>query len=103
MPSPPEARRELLASLAILGAVFALSAARPVYRLLTRHPTRERCALMLDRYAEQEARQRDRPAPSARVPIEAPSVSRCVRDLTDAEVECALESGYADELERCLP
>jgi hypothetical protein len=99
----PELRRDFLASLAILGAVTALVAGRPLARRLARHPTRERCAQMLDRYAAQEARQRDRAAPEARVSLDAPEVARCARDLTDEEVECALKSGYADELERCLP
>jgi hypothetical protein len=58
---------------------------------------------MLERYAEQEARARDRLPVARRVPLDAPEVSRCTRDLTDAEVDCALKSGWADELERCLP
>jgi hypothetical protein len=97
------ARRDLLASLAILGAAFAFALGRPVARRLARHPTRERCAAMLDRYAEHEARARSRAPQAAHIALEAPEVARCTQDLTDEEVECALRSGYADELERCLP
>lgn len=96
-------RRDFLGSLAILGVMLALVAGRPLVRRFARHPTRERCALMLDRYAAHEARQRERPPPDARAPLDSPEVARCARDLTDEEVECALKSGYADELERCLP
>jgi hypothetical protein len=97
------ARRDAAATLAILGAVAILAAGRPLVRRLSRHPTPERCAAMLERYAEQEARAQDRAPTGARVPLDAPDVAHCARDLTDAEVTCALQSGYADELERCLP
>lgn len=59
---------------------------------------------MLDRYAEQQARAYGRipalPPPRA---LDSPAVVRCTRELTDAEVACALEAGYVDALERCLP
>ena len=93
----------MLATLAIVGAFAALAASRPLARRLARHPTPERCAAMLERYAEQEARARSRVPAPARVPLDAPDVARCTRDLTDDEVECAIKSGWADELERCLP
>ncbi len=98
-----DARREVVATLAILGAVGLLGAGRPLVRRLSRHPTPERCAAMLDRYAEQEARAESRTPTPAHVPLDAPDVARCTRELTDDEVTCALRSGYADELERCLP
>jgi len=96
-------RREVLATLAVVGLFAALAAGRPLARRLARHPTPERCAAMLERYAEQEARARSRTPTGARVPLDASDVTRCTRDLTDAEVECALKAGWADELERCLP
>lgn len=96
-------RRDVLATLAIVGAGAALVAGRPIVRRLARHPTPERCAAMLERYAEQEARARSRTPVAARVPLDAPEVARCARELTDDEIACALKSGYADELERCLP
>jgi len=96
-------RRDVLATLAIVGAFAALAAGRPLVRRLARHPTPERCAAMLERYAEQEARARSRVPTRAGVPLDAPDVTRCTRELTDAEVECALKAGWADELERCLP
>jgi hypothetical protein len=97
------ARRDVLATLAIVGSCAALAGARPLARRLARHPTLERCAAMLDRYTEQEAHARGRGPSDAHVPLESPDVASCVRELTADEVECALRSGYADELERCLP
>lgn len=102
-------RREALATLLIIGAISAAAIGRPIARKLARHPSRERCAAMLDRYAEQTARAYERaPTPRASAAPEAPpsrlaDVARCTRELTDDEVECALKAGYADELERCLP
>jgi|HubBroStandDraft_6_1064221.scaffolds.fasta_scaffold388197_2 hypothetical protein len=97
--------RDVPATLAIVFLFVGLAAGRPVVRRLSRHPTPERCAAMLDRYAEQEARARDRRPvlpPPARS-LDAPEVTACVRELLDAEVACALRAGWADELERCLP
>jgi hypothetical protein len=96
----------MLATLAIVGACAGMVAGRSVWRRLTRHPTPERCAAMLDRYAEQQARAYERAPGNAPPParaLDAPDVARCARDLTDDEVECALRAGYVDELERCLP
>jgi hypothetical protein len=92
-----------LATAAVTLAVVALVAAGPIARRLARHPTPERCAAMLERYAEQEARARSRVPVVAPLPLDAPEVVRCTRDLTDEEVGCALAAGYADALERCLP
>jgi hypothetical protein len=97
----------MLATLAIVGALAGVVASGPVSRRFARHPTPERCAAMLDRYAEQQARAYERvpekgPPPEARA-LDAPDVVRCARDLTDDEVSCALRAGYVDELERCLP
>jgi len=101
----PAARREVIATLAIVGLFAALALGRPLWRRLARHPTPERCAAMLDRYAEQQARAYERaPArPGATRKRDAADVMRCARELTDDEVECALEAGNADALERCLP
>jgi hypothetical protein len=93
------------ATLAIVGVFAALALGRPLVRRWSRHPTPERCVAMLDRYAAQQARAYERvpprdPAPRAEG---SPEVVRCTRELTDDEVTCALASGYADELERCLP
>lgn len=102
---PRSLRREVLATLALVALFGALLAGRPLYRRLVRHPTAERCAAMLDRHAEQQARAYERvvAAPPAPRRSEAPEVQRCVRELTDDEVSCALASGYVDALERCLP
>jgi hypothetical protein len=104
-PTVPESasRREILGTLAIVGFFALLAVGRPIARRLAQHPTRERCAAMLDRYAEQEARSRSRAPSGTHVDLDAPDVGRCVRELTDAEVGCALAAGYVDELERCLP
>ncbi|MFT3768029.1 MAG: hypothetical protein QM820_21475 [Minicystis sp.] len=98
-------RREVIATLVIVGTFVVVAGGRPLWRRFARHPTPERCAAMLDRYAEQQARSYERaPSPSASPRrLDAPDVLRCARDLTDAEVECALKAGYVDELERCLP
>jgi hypothetical protein len=98
-------RREVAATLAVVGILLALVGGRPAWRRLLRHPTPERCAAMLDRYAEQQARAYERTPtqPAAPRPLNAPDVVRCTRDLTDDEVECALRAGYVDALERCLP
>jgi hypothetical protein len=98
-----ESRRDVLATLAVVGAFAALAAGRPVARRLARHPTPERGAAWLARYPEHAARARSRVPTRERVPLDAPDVTRCTRELTDDEVECALKSGWADELERCLP
>jgi hypothetical protein len=97
------ARREVLATLASVGGLSALALGRYLGRRLAHHPTPERCAAMLERYAEQEARMRGRVPTGARVPLGEPEVARCTRELTDDEVSCALASGYADELDRCFP
>lgn len=98
---PRASRRDVVATLLILGAFAAIAGGRPLIRKLSRHPSEERCAAMLDRYAAQVARAYERaPGPQ---PVGALDVTRCTRELTDAEVECALNAGYADELERCLP
>jgi hypothetical protein len=99
------ARREVVATLAIVGLFTALVAGRPLSRRLLPHPSAERCAAMLDRHAEQQARAYERvaSAPSAPRRLDAPEVLRCTRELTDDEVSCALAAGYADALERCLP
>src|SRR5262245_10049389 len=98
-----DARRDLIATLGIVALFAALVAGRPLARRFARHPTAERCAAMLERYAAQQARAYERAASTTPRPVGATDVVRCTRDLTDAEVECALKSGYADELERCLP
>jgi hypothetical protein len=92
------------ATIAIVLVFAGLAAGGPIVRRLSRHPTAERCAAMLDRYAEQEARAEERkPSPSPPRALDAPEVTGCVRDLLDDEVSCALRAGWVDELERCLP
>jgi hypothetical protein len=96
--------RDVPATLAIVLVFVGLAAGRPILRRLSRHPTAERCAAMLDRYAEQEARAEERRAVQAPPrALDAPEVTACVRDLLDDEVACALRAGWVDELERCLP
>ena len=113
--SPPEAlppgrRIEVLATLAIVGALLAAVASRPILRRIAAHPSREQCGKMLDRYAEEEARAADPlrgekggslDGAPART-IAAATLERCTHDLTEEEVACALRSNGADELERCL-
>jgi hypothetical protein len=100
-----DTRRDVIATFAILALFVALVSGRAVWRRLARHPSAERCAAMLDRYAEQQNRAYERVPSRTAAPraLDAPDVVRCTRDLTDDEVECALAAGYADELERCLP
>jgi hypothetical protein len=95
----------MVATIAIVGAFVGMVAGRPVWRRFSAHPTAERCAAMLDRYAEQQQRSYER-APGAVAPphaLDAPDVVTCTRELTDDEVTCALAAGYVDALERCLP
>ena len=99
------ARRDVRATLAIVGTFALLAIGRPLGRSGSRHPAPDRCVAMLDRYAEQQARAYERvparsPPPRA---LDSPEVVRCTRELTDEEVTCALRAGYVDELERCLP
>lgn len=114
-PSPgeipaPGRRNEVLATLAIVGALVAAVAARPLLHRVAAHPTRDQCVKMLDRYAEEEARAAD-PARGEKGPpldeapartIASTTLDHCTHDLTEAEVTCALRSNGADELERCL-
>lgn len=105
---PPPPRRgatpaEVIATLAIVGAFAAIAIARPVIRRLSPHPPKERCAAMLDRYAEHQARAANRIPASPRLSPDAPEAARCARELTVDEVECAMRANDADQLERCLP
>jgi hypothetical protein len=109
-PLPPGRRVEVLATLAIVGALLLAAASRPVLRRLAARPSREQCGRMLDRYAEEEARAADPvrgekggslDGAPART-IAAATLDRCTHDLTEEEVACALRSNGADELERCL-
>ena len=108
-PTPPASRARLdrIATLAILGVVACVIAYRPLARRRAPHPTREQCAAMLDRYQEEVARAYERVpvsrAASAASPEAAVDVETCTRELTVAEVECALHASYEGELERCLP
>ena len=99
----PGRRNEVLATLAIVGALVAAVASRPLLR-------RDQCVQMLDRYAEEQLRAAD-PARGEKGPsldeapvrtIPATTLDRCTHDLTQEEVTCALHSNGADELERCL-
>lgn len=107
---PPGRRIEVVATLTIVGLFVAAVAARPILHRLARHPSRDQCGKMLDRYAEQEARAAD-PVRAEKGPslddapartIAAGTLERCTHDLTEEEVTCALRSNGADELERCL-
>ena len=106
----PDRRNEVLATLAIVGALVAAVAARPLLHRMAAHPTRDQCVKMLDRYAEEEARAAD-PARGEKgqsldeAPgrtLAATTIDRCTHDLTAEEVTCALRSNGADELERCI-
>ncbi|MFO0762600.1 MAG: hypothetical protein U0359_39535 [Byssovorax sp.] len=102
-------RRDLLATLAIVLGLAALLGGSRLARRLGPHPTPEQCSAMLDRYAEQRARAAlpdGAESPPPRRPAEPhppAEIARCARELTPRELECAMRSGYADELERCLP
>jgi len=99
----------VLATLAIVLGLVALLAARWIQRRFAAHPTAEQCGAMLDRYAEQRARAARPdgalgPAPGPPTSPHPPAdIARCTKELTTAELGCAMRSGHADELERCLP
>lgn len=102
-------RREIVATLAIVLGAIAFVAVLQLRRRFGPHPSAEQCIGMLDRYAEQRARaaQPDgarAPEPSRPMEPHSPrDITRCTRELTLRELECAMRSGNADELERCLP
>jgi hypothetical protein len=102
-PSPRAPRAEILATLAIVGVFAAVVIGRPIARRLAPHPSPDRCAAMLDRYAEHRAAQYNRARPEGRLGAGAPDAMRCARELTQGEVECAMKANNADEVERCLP
>jgi hypothetical protein len=97
-------RREILATLAIVGGLLGVVAGRPLLRRLARHPSEAQCAAMLDHYAEQAARAKapSRPPP-ARPPLDQALAERCAHELTALEVDCAMKANTIDEIERCLP
>jgi hypothetical protein len=108
----PEARREVIATLAIVGTILGLALARPLVRRLERRPPVAQCTAMLAHYAEEQARAVSLARASSAVEgtrtqkAEAPSVNaaeRCSRELTAEEVDCAVHAGNVDEIERCLP
>ena len=101
---PSSDRRDFFVGVAIVSAFAGLALATPIRRRFARHPTAEDCVRVLDLYAEAEAREyeRDPPSRGAPRPQSAPEVVRCTREWTASEVECALASGDADQIERCL-
>ena len=121
--SPPrpsrEARREVIATLAIVGTILGMALARPLLRRLEPRPPVEQCAAMLAHYAEEQVRairlvrplsstEPTRPRASELPPAAggaraALEIERCSRDLTAEEVDCAVHAGNVDEIERCLP
>lgn len=108
-PTRIAARREILATLAIVFGLLALLGGQRLRRRFSAHPTAEQCGAMLDRYAEQRARaarpdgdRSPEPGPPT-APHPPADIARCARELTMDELGCAMRSGYADELERCLP
>lgn len=100
---PPAKSREMLATIAILGALGAFVAARPLARRFAARPTAERCAELIARWTELEARSRERVPAEVQVDPASRDAMRCARELTKDEVECAMKAGYVDEIERCMP
>ncbi len=101
--------RDLAMALAIVAAAVLLVAARPLLRRLSPAPSREECAALVERRAEQLARAADpgvKAAAIASVRAAArerrDSIARCAAEITRDEARCALASHGADEFERCL-
>ena len=109
----PASRADVLATLAIVGAVLAFVAWEPLVRRLSSHPSADQCAALLDRYVEHVAYAVD-PSPSSAAIAERRALARaaaqsrtafarCEGELTLREVDCAMNAPNADTLERCLP
>ena len=103
------APRDLAVALAIVGAAVLLVAARPLLRRLSPAPSREECAALVERRAEQLARAADPTAKAATIASvraaareRQDSIARCAAEITRDEARCALASHGADEFERCL-
>ncbi len=98
------ARRDVLATLAIIGTLVAVLGGPSARRAASRR-TRRRIAARPCSSATRTRRRARGSAPPRGSACRSthPTWRACTRDLTDAEVACALKSGYADELERCLP
>ena len=112
MTSLPPTRLEVLSTLAIIGGLLGVLGARAIIRRLGPHPSQALCAAMLERYADHQARAAEiverptrhaAPAPDGGRKASPAEVARCARELTSDEVDCAMRSNNADELERCLP
>lgn len=106
-------RGEVLATLAVIGVIVAIAAWDPLSRSLSAHPSADDCAALLERYVEHVAYAVD-PSPAssalssrraiAREAAKARGAfARCERELTRAEVDCAMKATYGDAFERCLP
>jgi hypothetical protein len=102
--SPKASPSDVLMTLTIVGGLIGAVGAGPLLRRLVRHPSREQCAVMLDRYAEQKA-QAAAPTqrPPAAPPLDQALAERCANELTAEELDCAMKANSVDELERCLP
>lgn len=113
-PKPgPATRAEVVATLAIVGVTGLAVLVPMIARRLAPHPSTEECEALLDRYVEHVTYAVD-PKPAASALAERRSLaraaaseraafSRCMSDLTRAEVDCAMKADSADTFERCLP
>ena len=111
-PEPRARTWEPLASLLVVGLVIGAVVVGWARRQLASRPTRAECKALLLRHVELDARARQRPIHADLVAahqraieprLEAGcNVAACQRQLTAAEVACALGAPNVDELERCL-
>lgn len=98
-------------ALAAIVLIAALIAAAVAWRRRA-HATREECERLLDRYVELFARQRwpegseawlrEQQARSREKAATEPSFLACPREVTRAELACAMAAPNVDELEKCL-
>jgi hypothetical protein len=105
-------RREMFAALAVLALVVGMAVVAPVAHLLAPSPSEQQCADLIDHHLAQASRQqdpavRDEDVARAQQKVRGErsrlvEVDRCRRQLSAAQVECALRSQNADDLERCL-
>lgn len=107
MSEPSPNKRDLVATLVVIGSLVVFLAGRGIARRVGAHPTRDACAEALDRHQEQLARAADRRPPTREEILAASdregAIDRCTHELTADEIECASRSNNADEFERCLP
>ena len=103
-------RRDLTATLVVIGALLVIAVGRPIARRVATHPSRDACRALVDHKTDLLAQGQlprrpgeHRQAEPPRATEDDPSVWRCAHELTLAEADCASKAGDEGAFERCLP